>query len=277
VAAGACDGLGAARERLHAGAALALDHASAQHRERASGQASLFGEDASGSGPATAPPLPETEPWSSRDRSTREKEVLGFYFSEHPLEHLRPDIERVATHGIAQALELGDGAEVRVVGIVGEMRQLTTRAGKLMAVVTLEDLTGRVECTVFPEAYEQARAQIAADAVVIASGRVELRDERARLLLTEIKPWEEARQQYKSVLHIEVRAEDLTEERISGMDEVLSAYPGDSDVVLHIVKPDHSRMAMRSRRFRVRAQDGLIAGLKARVPSCRVRWGKGGG
>jgi len=46
--------------------------------------------------------------------------------------------------------------------------------------------------------------------------------------------------------------------------------------VLHIVKPDHSRTAMRSRRFRVGAHDGLIAGLKSRVPSCRVRWGKGG-
>jgi DNA polymerase-3 subunit alpha len=164
------------------------------------------------------------------------------------------------------------------VGLVGEVRQLTTRAGKLMAVVLLEDLTGRVECTLFPDAYETVREQLKTDAVVIAAGRVEVRDDRGvKLLLQEIKPWEGARQQYQSVLHIEVRAEELTEERILGMDEVLSAYPGESDVVLHIVKPDHSRMAMRSRRFRVTAHDGLIAGLKARVPSCRVRWGKGGG
>jgi DNA polymerase III alpha subunit len=116
-----------------------------------------------------------------------------------------------------------------------------------------------------------------ADAVVIAAGRVEVRDDRGvKLLLNEIKPWEAASHQYHAVLHIEVRAEELTEERILGMDEVLSAYPGESDVVLHIVKPDHSRMAMRSRRFRVRAHDGLIAGLKERVPSCRVRWAKGG-
>jgi DNA polymerase-3 subunit alpha len=165
---------------------------------------------------------------------------------------------------------------VRVVGLVGEIKQLTTRAGKLMAMVVLEDLTGRVECTVFPEAYEQARARLAADVIVVASGRVEVRDDRGvKLLLTDVRPWEEGRQLVRTVLHIEVRAEDLTEERIAGMDEVLSSYPGDAEVVLHIVKPDHSRMAMRSRRFRVRAHDGLIAGLKSRVPSCRVRWGKG--
>jgi len=161
---------------------------------------------------------------------------------------------------------------------VGEIRQLTTRAGKLMGIVTLEDLSGRVEATVFPEAYEQARETLVADAIVVAAGRVEVRDDRGiKLLLHEVKPWEGASQQYQAVLHIEVKAEELTEERIRGMDEVLSAYPGESDVVLHIVKPDHSRMAMRSRRFRVRAHDGLIAGLKERMPSCRVRWGKGGG
>ena len=275
VAAGAADALGA-RERLYAGAGFALEHASAQHRERESGQASLFG-DADASPVATAPPLPDAEAWTNRERGAREKEMLGFYFSEHPLEHLRDEIERVATHGIARALELGDGAEVRVVALVGEVKQLTTRAGKLMGIVTLEDLTGRVECTVFPDAYEQARETLKADAVVIAAGRVEVRDDRGvKLLLNEIKPWEAASHQYHAVLHIEVRAEELTEERILGMDEVLSAYPGESDVVLHIVKPDHSRMAMRSRRFRVRAHDGLIAGLKERVPSCRVRWAKGG-
>ena len=275
VAAGACDALGP-RERLVAGAGLALDHASTQHRDRASGQASLFGDAEASPGVAVAPPLPDVPESSNRERGAREKEVLGFYFSEHPLEHLRADIERVATHGIARALELGDGAEVRVVAIVGEIRQLSTRAGKLMGIVTLEDLTGRVECTVFPEAYEQAREELKTDAVVIAAGRVEVRDDRGvKLLLSEIKPWEGARHQYQAVLHIEIRAEELTEERILGMDEVLSAYPGESDVVLHIVKPDHSRMAMRSRRFRVRAHDGLIAGLKERVPSCRVRWAKG--
>ncbi len=277
VASGACDSLGGARERLHAGAAVALEHAATLHRERSSGQSSLFGDASDDPGVAVAPPLPEVPAWSSRERGAREKEVLGFYFSGHPLEHLRADLERVATHGIAQALELGDGAEVRVVGLVGEIKQLTTRSGKLMAMVVLEDLTGRVECTLFPEAYEQARGELAVESIVVASGRVEIREERGvKLLLSEIRPWEQAQQQYRSVLHIEVRAEDLTEEGIAGLDEVLSAYPGDSEVVLHIVKPDHSRMAMRSRRFRVRAHDQLITGLKSRVPSCRVRWGKGG-
>jgi hypothetical protein len=195
---------------LHAGAAAALELAASMHRERASGQSSLFGEDEGSLGIAVAPPLPDVPAWTARERGAREKEVLGFYFSGHPLEHLRADIERVATHGISRVLELGDGAEVRVVGLVGEVKQLTTKTGKLMAMVVLEDLTGRVECTLFPEAYEGARAILVPEAIVVASGRVEIREERgAKLLLNEIRPWEDARHQFRSTLHIELRAEDL--------------------------------------------------------------------
>ncbi|MCE9627313.1 MAG: hypothetical protein K8R56_05305, partial [Candidatus Eisenbacteria bacterium] len=276
-AAGALDSLGGTRERLLAGAGMALEHAQSKHRDEAAGQSSLFGEGSGSLDVAVAPPLPEVPAWTDRERGAKEKELLGFYFSGHPLEPLRAEIEQVATHGIGQVLEQGDGAEVRVVGLIGEIKQLTTKTGKLMAMVMLEDLTGRIECTLFPEAYESARANLTTDTIVVASGRIEVREERGvKLLLNDVRPWETAQLQYKPILHIEVRAEDLTEERILGMDEVLSAYPGDSDVILHIVKPDHSRMAMRSRRFRVRAQEELIAGLKSHVPSCRVRWAKGG-
>ncbi len=278
VMSGACDGLGEKREQMFAGAAMALDTASSMHREKASGQSSLFGgsDDTAGTLAVVAPPLPQVPEWTGRERSAKEKEVLGFYFGEHPLEALRSEIETIATHGIGQVLELGDGAEVRVVGIVSEVKQITTKAGKLMARVILEDLSGRVECTVFPEAFEQARAQLVVDAIIVGSGRIEMREDRgAQLLLSEVRPWERGREQFRPALHIELRAEDLTEARIEDMDQVLRSYPGDSEVYLHLVKPDHSRTAMRSRRLRVGQGDGVITDLRSRVPIARVRWGKG--
>ncbi len=277
VVAGACDTLGGTREQMFAGAAMALDTAASMHREKASGQSSLFGgDDPAGALAVVAPPLPQVPAWTSRERSAKEKEVLGFYFGEHPLESLRAEIEAIATHGIAQVPELGDGAEVRVVGIVSEVKQVTTKAGKLMARVILEDLTGRVECTVFPEAYEQGRAQLVVDAIVVVGGRIEMREDRgAQLLLSDVRPWEQARTQFRPALHIEIRAEDLTESRIEEIDQVLRSYPGDSEVYLHLVKPDHSRTAMRSRRFRVGPGDGVITDLRSRVPCARARWGKG--
>ena len=277
VGAGACDALGPSRERLFAGVELTLQSAASRHRERASGQESLFG---GGAGPAAveinAPPLPDVPEWTSRERSAKEKEVLGFYFSEHPLEHIRSEIEAVATHGIAQVPELGDGTEVRIVGIVGEKKQITTKTGKLMGVVALEDLTGRVECTLFPEAYEKHRLMLETDAILVAEGRVEIRDDRgAKLLVSSVRPWEQGRHELRPALHLEMRATDLTESLFMAIDEVLARFPGDSEVYLHLIKPDHAREVLRARKYRVRLDDGLLAGLKESAPSCRVRWGKG--
>jgi DNA polymerase-3 subunit alpha len=277
VQAGACDGLGPSRASMFAGAAMVLDHASAEHRERASGQSSLFGGgDEPNAVAVSAAALPDLPEWANREKSAKEKEVLGFYLSGHPLEHLRGEIERIATSGIGQALELGHEAEVRLVGIVGVVKQLTTKSGKLMARTTLEDLTGKVECTLFSDAYEAARPFLVTDEIVVASGRVEVREEfGAQLLINEIRPWDQGRQQFRPVLQIELRADQMDEACLAEVADVLAAHPGESDVYLYIVKPDHSRLAMRSRRWRVGMTDAVVTGLKARVPTCRVRWGKG--
>src|SRR5439155_22877676 len=178
-----------------------------------------------------APALPPSEAWSGRDRSAREKEVLGFYFSEHPLEPMRAELARTATHSVADALALGDGAEVRLAAIVGEVRAITTRSGKRMAVALLEDLSGRLECTVFPDAYEASRALLKPDEIVVATGRIEAQEERGtKFLVSEIRAWTEAQNLYRPSLHIEVRAEDLSTEWLEGVDEVLSGCPGACDV-----------------------------------------------
>ena len=276
VASGACDALGGERGALFAAAGTMLDHAAALKRERESGQSSLFGEASEGAVTVAPPPLPETPAWTGRERSTHEKEVLGFYFSEHPLEHIRERIESLATHRIADALALDDGTEVRIAGLVGEIKTIMTRTGRPMAIVTLEDLTARVECTVFPDTYEAARPLLTAENVVVASGRVEVREDRGtKLLLSDLRGLEEASQAFRRCLHIEVRAAELSEEQLAEIDETLSSNPGEAEVYLHVVRPDHSRMAMRSRRFRVAEDDRVIAALKQRHPTLRVRWGKG--
>jgi DNA polymerase III alpha subunit len=127
---------------------------------------------------------------------------------------------------------------------------------------------------VFPETYEQSKTSLVVDHIVVATGRVEVREERHRLLLSEIREYEDAQRAYRRCLHLELKADQLSEEYLVEIDQVLSAFPGDAEVYLHIVRPDHSRLAMRSKRYRVAENDGLIAGLKERHPALRARWGK---
>jgi DNA polymerase III subunit alpha len=276
VASGACDALGGERGALFLSAGPVLEAANGIRRAREMGQSSLFGDDSDGGLQVSAPAMSGMPAWTPRDRSTHEKEVLGFYFSEHPLEPLRDELARVATAAIADILDFEDGTEVRVAALVGETRAIQTKTGRLMGIVTIEDLSGRIECTVFPDTYESARLLLATDTVVVASGRVEKRDERpVRLLLAEVRGWDEARGYYRRALHLELRADELDETRLESIDEVLSAHPGDCEVYLHIVRPDHSRLAMRSRRYRVAEDEQVVTRLRDRHPGLRVRWSRG--
>ncbi len=274
ICAGACDALGAQRERLFAAAERALGQAATLQRERESGQSLLFGEDAESPVAVAAPPLPFVEPWPPRERASKEKEALGFFLSDHPLAPLREQLSRVATHDVAALASLGDGAEVRLVTLVGELRALTTKAGRRMAAVMLEDLSGRIEATVFPDVFEACRETLTADAIVVVNGRVESGDRGVKLLAAEVMPWEQARATYRASLHLEVRAEELSEAWLEAIDEVLSSHPGEADVYLHVVMPDRSRQSSRARRYRVREGDAVLRALVTRFPSVRVRWAR---
>jgi DNA polymerase-3 subunit alpha len=274
VASGACDELGGERGQLFEAAGRTLDQAAALQRDRESGQSSLFGEESGGIA-VVAPALPVVEPWSARERSAREKEALGFYFTDHPLAPLREQIDAVATHRIGQLEGAADGAEVRVVALIGEIRVVTTRQGRRMAIVPLEDLTGRIEGTVFPDTYEACQQHLVADAAVVVAGRIESRDDRGtKLLVGELKPWDATRVGRRA-LHIEVQAEELSQPWLEGVDAVLSSLPGDCEVYLHIIMPDRSRQTSRSRRYRVSYGDAVIEALRERFPAIRARWGKG--
>jgi DNA polymerase-3 subunit alpha len=275
VASGACDGLGGERGALFAAAGPALERAAALQRERDSGQSSLFGDEGAAAVAVSAPPLPQVTAWPSRERSTREKEVLGFYFTDHPLAPLRERIERIASHTVAAALELDDGADARLAGVVGEVRPLVTRQGRRMAVVTIEDLTGRIECTVFPDAFDAAKELLAGDPVVVATGRMEAGDRGTRLLVSELRPLDDPAADWGRSLHLEVRSEDLSVAWLEQVDEVLGKHPGECDVYLHIVMPDRSRRASRSRRYRVADDDAVVSAVRERFPFVRVGWGKG--
>jgi DNA polymerase-3 subunit alpha len=277
VAAGACDAFGLDRGILAAGAGRMLEHASTLQKERESGQSSLFG-DAQGGLAVAAPSMPEAEPWTHRERAAKEKEALGFYFSDHPLVPMREALARVATHMVSDAQQCEDGTDVRMAGLLGDVRKITTRAGKQMAAVQFEDLTGRIEVTLFPDAYETHRERLVPESIVVLSGRIEVSEERgSKLLLSDLEPFEAAQETYRPCLHIEVRAEALSERQIEAIDEVLSSHAGPCEVYLHIVRPDHSRLAMRSKRFRVNEQETVATALKERVSGIRTWWGKGAG
>ena len=180
VKAGALDSLGGRNQLLEA-----LDRivGVAQQAQRAQevGQGSLF----------DMLPTPEAgvaiqlkslpEP-STKERLAWEKELLGVYVSEHPLQRLAEQL----AGAVQTASEIDQemvGQKVTIAGVIRGLRLLTTKKRDAMAAATLEDLTGSVEIVVFPRTFERTRDLWAEDQILIVSGKVDSRNDALQLIV----------------------------------------------------------------------------------------------
>ncbi len=152
------------------------------HQAREVGQLTMFGLFG---GEVSAPgsiALPEVKEASRREKLNWEKELLGFYVSEHPLSRLIADLEGTITCLCGQIGEEMDGQRVKVAGMIEWVRPHVTKKGDQMAFVHLEDIQGSVEVVVFPRLYKETREVWQEGKIVLVSGRAEASRNAARII-----------------------------------------------------------------------------------------------
>ncbi|MEB3348599.1 MAG: DNA polymerase III subunit alpha [Cyanobacteriota bacterium] len=182
------------RAQLMADLDLVLDWATSRARDRASGQGSLLdllgGSAASqqpGDGLASAPKAAPVADYPPTEKLKLEKELVGFYLSDHPLKQLSPRVRLLSPIGLASLDDQADKARVSVVVMVSELRQVTTRKGDRMAVLQVEDLTGSAEAVVFPKSYARLTDHLIVDARLLIWASVDRRDERVQLIVDDCR------------------------------------------------------------------------------------------
>jgi DNA polymerase-3 subunit alpha len=169
---GALDSLGSRGALL---AAMDQIHAiSASHfRAKETGQLSMFGPQ---TGVAADLTLPEPAyQIGQRELLNWEKELIGLYVSDHPLNAYREDLERAVTHNAAQLSEATDKSYVRVAGLVNSVRPHQTRHGKAMGFAQLEDLYGTIDLVIFPQTWDKFYHLMVQDNVVLVEGKLDSR------------------------------------------------------------------------------------------------------
>ncbi|MEP6693161.1 MAG: DNA polymerase III subunit alpha [Chloroflexota bacterium] len=161
---------------------LALATAQREQRDRESGQVGLF--DSMGlADEIVAQPLPSGPEAPRRELLGWEKELLGIYLSEHPLQPMAERLgEVVPPVTYLAALKEVDDDLIVVACVVTSARKHITKEKKLMMFAQVEDLTGTVEVTVFPRTYEATAALWSADEILLVLARVEQRDDAPKLL-----------------------------------------------------------------------------------------------
>jgi DNA polymerase-3 subunit alpha len=280
IKAGAFDSLGLTRAHLVAALDAALEAGQRQQRDRSEGQGSFFDlMPAPAPAPRKAAETPVVAEWEDDQRLAFEKEVLGFYFSGHPLARFRALVEPLGILPTSDVPAAGTGARVRLFGQVVGLKETATKSGNRMAFFTLEDMDGTVDVTVFPEPFKAAAAHLRAGQPVLVRGRVD-DSEKGRVVLAEDvrllegalaeAPSRPANGGVAGACRLRVPAGEDAAELLSAARRTCEEHPGQVPLFIHLLLPARE-VVVRARGQNVDAGPELAAKLEALLGPGAVR------
>jgi DNA polymerase III subunit alpha len=269
IKAGAFESMGHSRRALMTVYEAAVDGVLDLKRNEANGQDDLFGELAD-TDPVLTGSVPDLPDWDKRTKLAFEREMLGLYVSDHPLQGLEHILAAERDIGIGELLA-DDGpreSTVTIAGMITNITRKTTRRGDLWAVITVEDLEASVEVLLFPKAYEAVSTVLATDTVVKIKGRVKVEDDVVSLNASELSLPDITDVRSEPVV-ISLSAARCTPQVVQQLREVLAAHPGLTEVRLRLRSADKTTVMKLDERLRVTPSPPLMADLKALLgPSC---------
>jgi DNA polymerase-3 subunit alpha len=249
---GAFDTLNGHRSQYLAYLDEALEVGAKRQKERNSSQVNMFamldpnaGTEAEGSQPDHLPSIPEM---ADADLLQREKELLGFYLSGHPLEQWSKLLDAYTDAPLCEISEMADKSYVSVGGTVAAKREIVTKSGKRMAFVTLEDMGGTIEIVVFPDLYQTVVHHLSSEEPLVAQGTMEKsEDNTAKVLADKIVPLQDAPEKLTKSIRIKINAGMHSEEDVAALHAILSDpfYRGDCTAYIDVVIPGKAVATLR--------------------------------
>jgi DNA polymerase-3 subunit alpha len=207
--------------------------------------------------------------WDDDQRLAYEKEVLGFYVSGHPLARFEGVAESLGVTSSAELANRSHGARVTLFGHVAAIKETATKSGNRMAFLTLEDMAGTVDVTVFPEPYKAASLVLRSREPVVVRGRVDDSDKGRVVLAEDVRPLDQSMAggprtkngSEPTACRVRVRSGEAAGETLNAVRRVCEAHAGTVPVFLHLLLPGHE-VVVRARGVAVDATGELVAKLE---------------
>ena len=251
------DGLGGRRAQQFAAIDRAVQAAVAAASDRRSGQLGLFGAEADEPA-ATVANLPDVSDWVPRDQLAKEKEVLGFYLSSHPLAEHEKTLATYCSHTTTAASLLKHRTEVMLGGLISGVKLAHTKNPKpgspsRYAIFDLEDTAGVIRCILWPEQFVQYGTLVEADAIRVFRGVIDKRpgSEEANLIINEIIDLPDLEARATRSVWIRVLEEQHGLAKLEQLHEILRGYPGKYPLELTLGLADGSRVPCQCGDFRI--------------------------
>lgn len=238
VLSGAFDSVHVNRRQCFEAIDSAIGYGGAWAEQKASGMDSLFaiaGEDGSDAS-IPEPTLPNVEEWNRIDRLKREKEVLDFYVSGHPLEDFELEAESFSEIMFGELPEeLDTTRPTRVCGIVSYVRTKLDRRENQFAIVGIEDFTGKAECVFWSDAWRRNASMVTEGSIIFVSGRAEIEGaDKLRIIADEVTPVKDALLKFTKGVAINVILDEVNRETAERTAQIMAQHHGDVQCVFRL-------------------------------------------
>jgi DNA polymerase-3 subunit alpha len=232
IQAGAFDSLHSNRAQLFNNVEAAISYGQDMQEQIIKGQSNLF--DLGGAKVFHRPMLRTVADWIEIDKLSREKSVLGFYVSGHPLLKYRDEIEGLATAKLDEAQLVKLNSIVRVCGIISDIKKKIDKRGKTMGFVTIEDFTGKADCIVFADAFQKYAALLQVGSIVMMTGKNDGNEEAIKVIVNEIIGIEEVRKKFSKGVIINLNLDATSEKDAFELIKLIERHKGGCQCLLNL-------------------------------------------
>ncbi|HVF38322.1 MAG TPA: DNA polymerase III subunit alpha [Gemmatimonadaceae bacterium] len=277
---GALDRLNGHRAQLNAVLDSVLREASLQQEEAASGQVSMFGTPAgSEAREHSSPALPNLAPWTESERLAKEKEILGFYTSGHPLQPFTTEAELFATHKVSDLGAWSPDPMALAVVVTAIKKQTSKRSGAEFARLTIEDFSGSTEVLVFPEKWSVLCDHVRTDIPVLLRGGYARRDQDAdnpSFVVESVTRLAELRANGQVMIAIDLQKDpSRSPELMRDIRSIVESYPGTVPLELQYSDGNGLRARLRSRSLTLAVNTTALGELRSLLGNDAVRLQRG--
>ncbi len=227
-------------------------YASKKQQEKELGQVNLFDMGEATESAEEMLSLTDITDFEDKEKLGYEQQLLGVYVSGHPLDKFGDILNELVSMPISEIHQLPQMAKpefdfrnrdsqkkdpskrnLTIAGLISEKKVIMTKKGDKMAFVTIEDLSGKIECIFFPKAYMECFEELESDEPLVLQGYVRLSDDRRSFYVNKVRKITDESDERVSAVRIKVATDELNEHTLPRLKQVLLSFRG--SVPLHII------------------------------------------
>ncbi|MEX2603417.1 MAG: DNA polymerase III subunit alpha, partial [Gracilimonas sp.] len=266
IIAGAFDSLNDNRAQMYESVEDILSYAVRKQEEIRLNQGNLFGGDSGGAG-SQEPKLREVPRWTQIERLNKERELIGFYLSGHPLSRFKEEIRLFGKQNLSDDVfgQMSDRSSIRFIAIITAVKRVTDKKGRPFAFLQVEDLTNSTEVIAFSKTYDQYMGLLQTDNVLFIDGSVDMRGGQPKVIANSFERVENLREKFQDQLNlkIDLNTSELKKDDLKQMETLFSLNKGNTQVRLSVhSKEANAPIRMNVRNFVVEPNDDLLRGLR---------------